>query len=123
MKCPKCGKIYNDKTSRFCQDCGSRLIIEKRTVTPAVVPTMDPEKGSLDTQLVSRKISEYSHEARLADRVYKSYVTNGVSRLDKVNGRFLATQTVKLDIIIEQNQQMIQQNRTIINLLRKISEK
>ncbi len=46
MKCPKCGKIYNDKTSRFCQDCGSRLIIEKRTVTPAVVPTMDPEKGS-----------------------------------------------------------------------------
>lgn len=123
MKCPKCGKIYNDKNSRFCQDCGTRLITEPKPGVPTAIPTIDPEKGSLDTQLVNRKITEYSYEAQLADKVYKSYITNGVSRLDKVNGRFLATQTVKLDIIIEQNQQLIDQNKTIIDLLRKISEK
>ena len=124
MKCPECGKIYNDNVSKFCTDCGVKLIKE---VTPTMIPTIDPEKGSLDTQLVNQKISEYSHEAKLADRVYKSYVTNGISRLDKINGRFLASQTVKLDVLIEQNkqliQQKIQQNDKIIKLLEKISEK
>lgn len=120
MKCPECGKIYNDNVSKFCTDCGVKLIKE---VTPTMIPTIDPEKGSLDTQLVNQKISEYSHEANLADRVYKSYVTNGISRLDKINGRFLASQTVKLDILIEQNKQLIQQNDKIIKLLEKISDK
>ena len=123
MKCPECGKIYNDNVSKFCTDCGVKLIKETNEVTPTMIPTIDPEKGSLDTQLVNQKISEYSHEAKLADRVYKSYVTNGISRLDKVNGRFLASQTVKLDILIEQNKQLIQQNDKIIQLLEKISEK
>ena len=123
MKCPECGKIYNDNVSKFCTDCGVKLIKETNEVTPTIIPTIDPEKGSLDTQLVNQKISEYSHEAKLADRVYKSYVTNGISRLDKINGRFLASQTVKLDVLIEQNKQLIQQNDKIIKLLEKISEK
>ena len=123
MKCPECGKIYNDNVSKFCTDCGVKLIKETNEVTPTMIPTIDPEKGSFDTQLVNQKISEYSHEAKLADRVYKSYVTNGISRLDKVNGRFLASQTVKLDVLIEQNKQLIQQNDKIIKLLKKISEK
>ena len=123
MKCPECGKIYNDNVSKFCTDCGVKLIKETNEVTPTIIPTIDPEKGSLDTQLVNQKISEYSHEAKLADRVYKSYVTNGISRLDKINGRFLASQTVKLDVLIEQNKQLIQQNDKIIELLEKISEK
>ncbi|WP_296853718.1 zinc ribbon domain-containing protein [uncultured Methanobrevibacter sp.] len=123
MKCPECGKIYNDNVSKFCTDCGVKLIKETNEVTPTMIPTIDPEKGSLDTQLVNQKISEYSHEAKLADRVYKSYVTNGISRLDKINGRFLASQTVKLDVLIEQNKQLIQQNDKIIELLEKISEK
>lgn len=123
MKCPECGKIYNDDVSKFCTDCGVKLIKETNEVTPTMIPTIDPEKGSLDTQLVNQKISEYSHEAKLADRVYKSYVTNGISRLDKINGRFLASQTVKLDVLIEQNKQLIQQNDKIIQLLEKISEK
>ena len=123
MKCPECGKIYNDNVSKFCTDCGVKLIKETNEVTPTMIPTIDPEKGSLDTQLVNQKISEYSHEANLADRVYKSYVTNGISRLDKINGRFLASQTVKLDVLIEQNKQLIQQNDKIIKLLKKISEK
>ena len=108
MKCPECGKIYNDNVSKFCTDCDVKLIKETNEVTPTMIPTIDPEKGSLDTQLVNQKISEYSHEAKLADRVYKSYVTNGISRLDKINGRFLASQTVKLDVLIEQNKQLIQ---------------
>ena len=113
-------KTYND-SSRFCMDCGVRLVNE--VVPQTVTPTVDSVVGSLDVQLVNRKISEYSHEARLADRVYKSYVTDGISRLDKVNGRFLASQTVKLDILIEQNKELIEQNRNIIKLLEKIIEK
>lgn len=124
MKCPKCNKIY-DNENRFCIDCGSELVDEKELieVNPARIPTVESEIGSLDVQLVNKKISQYSQEAELADKVYKSYVTMGISRLDKINGRFLASQTIKLDILIEQNKQLIEQNNTIINLLKKISEK
>ena len=121
MKCPKCGKKYNDENTNFCVDCGVKLVDD--TQIPTLVGTVDAEKGSLDTQLVNRKISEYSHESKLADKVYKAYVTNGISRLDKVNGRFLASQTIKLDFLIEQNQQLIKQNDVIIDLLTKIYEK
>lgn len=122
MKCPNCGKTFNNE-SKFCIDCGVELIAENKILNPTLIPSVDPEKGSLDTQLVNRKISEYSHEAQLADKVYKSYVTNGISRLDKVNGRFLASQTIKLDVLIEQNKELINQNNKIIKLLEKISEK
>lgn len=124
MKCPQCGKTYG-KNNRFCIDCGSELVDENEiaTVNPSVIPTVDPEVGSLDVQLVNRKSSQYQQEAKLADKVYKSYVTNGLSRLDKVNGRFLAAQTIKLDVLIEQNKQLINQNNRIIELLEKIYEK
>lgn len=121
MKCPKCGKKYDDETTNFCTDCGVKLVDDAQI--PTLVGTIDAEKGSLDTQLVNRKISEYSHESKLADKVYKAYVTNGISRLDKVNGRFLASQTIKLDVLIEQNQQLIEQNNVIIDLLTKIYKK
>lgn len=127
--CPECQKKFSDDTN-FCTDCGVKLIkeselkpIDSQYENPSVIPTVDPEMGSLDTQLVNRKISEYKNEASLADQVYKAYVTNGISRLDKINGRFLASQTIKLDVIIEQNQQLIEQNNAIIKLLEKISEK
>ncbi|WP_296874678.1 zinc ribbon domain-containing protein [uncultured Methanobrevibacter sp.] len=124
MKCPKCNKTYN-KGNKFCIDCGTELIEDKNLVevNPSVIPTVESEIGSLDVQLVNKKISQYTQEAELADRVYKSYVTMGISRLDKINGRFLASQTIKLDILIEQNKQLIEQNNTIIKLLEKISEK
>ena len=54
------------------------------------------------------KQKDYLVEARLADGVYKSYVTDGVSRLEKVNGRFMAAQNMKLDLLIEQNNRIIQ---------------
>ena len=124
MKCPKCNKTYSDK-NKFCMDCGSKLVDENDIVkmNPTVVPHVESEIGSLDVQLVNKKASQYRQEAELADKVYKSYITNGISRLDKVNGRFLASQTIKLDILIEQNKQLIEQNNTIINLLEKINEK
>ena len=65
---------------------------------------------------VNNRKKEYKIEAKLADKVYKSYVTDGVSRLEKVNGRFMASQTVKLDMLVEQNEK-------IINLLEEISSK
>lgn len=124
MKCPTCGRKYGEE-NKFCIDCGSELVEDKEltVVNPSIIPTVDPELGSLDVQLVNQKISQYKHEANLADKVYKSYVTNGISRLDKVNGRFLAAQTIKLDVLIEQNKQLISQNNTIIELLEKIYEK
>lgn len=111
MKCPNCNKTYEDG-NKFCVDCGTELVYENgiANVNPAVIPTIESEIGSLDVQLVNKKISQYSQESQLADKVYKSYVTHGISRLDKVNGRFLATQTIKLDILIEQNKQLIEQN-------------
>ena len=64
----------------------------------------------------NNKKKDYLIESKLADNVYKSYVTDGISRLDKVNGRFMAAQNMKLDILIEQNTKIIQ-------LLEKIAKK
>lgn len=70
----------------------------------------------------------YNNEVNKADKVYKAYV-KGISRLDKVNGRFLASQLVKLEVlnqqnnqIIEQNTELIGQNKEIIKLLKEIAE-
>ena len=124
MKCPKCNKTYGNE-NKFCIDCGTELIDENKLVdiTQSKKPTVESEIGSLDVQLVNKKTSQYKLEAESADKVYKAYVTNGLSRIDKVNGRFLASQTIKLDILIEQNKQLIDQNNTIIQLLEKISNK
>ena len=62
------------------------------------------------------KKRDYLIESKLADNIYKSYVTDGISRLEKINGRFMAAQNMKLDIIIEQNTKIIQ-------LLEKIAKK
>ena len=64
----------------------------------------------------NNKKNDYLIEAKLADNIYKSYVTDGISRLDKINGRFMAAQNMKLDILIEQNTKIIQ-------LLEKIAKK
>lgn len=66
------------------------------------------------------KKEEYIHDAKLADKVYKAYITDGLSRLEKVNGRFLASQTIKMDILIEQNNSLLKQNNEIIRLLEKL---
>lgn len=76
-------------------------------------------------------ISEiYKEDAKKADKVYKAYITGGISRLDKVNGRFLASQLIKLEVlnqqnkrIISQNNEIIEQNNEIIELLREIARK
>lgn len=76
-------------------------------------------------------ISEiYKEDAKKADKVYKAYITGGFSRLEKVNGRFLASQLIKLEVInqqnnriIQQNNEVIEQNNEIIELLRQIAEK
>ena len=74
------------------------------------------EQNKVKEAYFKSKEEEYKHDSNLADKLYKAYVTNGVSRIEKVNGRFLASQTLKLDILI-------QQNNEIIKLLKKIAEK
>jgi hypothetical protein len=60
------------------------------------------------TLFIEERREEYVREAKLADKVYKSYITDGVSRLEKINGRFLASLSIKTDILIEQNNRIIQ---------------
>jgi ribosomal protein L40E len=67
------------------------------------------------TQFIEKRKDSYVTEAKLADEVYKAYVTDGLSRLDKVNGRFLASQSIKTDILIEQNNRIIALLESIIN--------
>ena len=73
---------------------------------------------------------QFKEDAKKAERVYKAYVTYGVSRLEKINGRFLASQLIKLDLlnkqnkrIIEQNDSLIEQNGEIIDLLTQLVKK
>ena len=73
---------------------------------------------------------KYKEDAKKADKVYKAYVTSGLSRIEKINGRFLAYHLVKLDILnqqnkhlIEQNDRIIEQNDNIIELLTQLVNK
>ena len=73
---------------------------------------------------------KYKEDAKKADKVYKAYVTSGLSRIEKINGRFLASHLVKLDILnqqnkhlIEQNNRIIEQNDNIIELLAQLVNK
>jgi hypothetical protein len=68
------------------------------------------------TRYIQDKKAEYIIESKLSDQVYKAYINDGISRIEKVNGRFLASQTIKLDMLIEQNNK-------IIELLDKIANK
>ena len=65
-------------------------------------------KTAAKTKFIEERKAEYITEAKLADEVYKAYVTDGLSRLEKVNGRFLASQSIKTDIMIEQNNRIIE---------------
>jgi len=67
------------------------------------------------TQFIEKRREEYIREAKLADKVYKAYVTDGISRLEKVNGRFLASQSIKTDILIEQNNRIIELLELMVN--------
>lgn len=67
------------------------------------------------TEFIESRRDEYAAEAKLADHVYKAYITDGVSRLDKINGRFLASQSIKTDILIEQNNRIIELLESIVN--------
>ncbi|MTK63287.1 MAG: zinc ribbon domain-containing protein [Methanobacterium sp.] len=60
------------------------------------------------TKFIENRKAEYATEAKLADQVYKAYITDGLSRLEKVNGRFLASLSMKNDILIEQNNRIIE---------------
>ena len=119
--CPKCKKIYKGYS---CPNCGTAYPVDAE------------HKKKVQTKMDNRSTIEreygfsykdvakiYREDAKKADMVYKSYITNGVSRIEKVNGRFLASQLVKLDILSQQNNQIIKQNNEIIELLKEIAKK
>lgn len=100
-KCPKCNSKYEDNNSYYCINCGSKLI------------DLKSPKGR---KRAFHKTGDYRIDLKIAEEIYKIYDENGVARFDNVNGRLLASQTRKIDILIEQN------NR-IINLLERIANK
>ena len=126
--CENCGKIYTN--SEICPKCGTHNLNkeEKEKLKEENEQKYQNKKDKRD------KINEqygftndelfrmYNDESKQADKVYKAFVTDGISRLEKVNGRFLASQLIKLDVLTQQNNQIIQQNTEIIDLLKKIAE-
>lgn len=108
-ECPKCGEKYEDNNNNYCINCGSRLIN---------INSLNKPKSNISKhkKRAYYKTGDYARDLRIAEELYKIYDKNGVARLDNVNGRFLASQTRKMDILIEQN------NR-IISLLEKIANK
>ena len=58
---------------------------------------------------------DYVIDSVISDAVYDTYVTRGVSRVNKINGILLASQTMKLDAIIEQNNKIIELLEEIAN--------
>ncbi len=107
-KCRECG-LNNDVKLEYCERCGTKF--EKK------VKGMERKDDAVvGADFDAQKILNYKNDVELADLLYKAYATLGISRLDKIDGRFLASQTIKLDTIIEQNTK-------IIELLQKIAEK
>jgi rRNA maturation endonuclease Nob1 len=121
LRCEKCKEEFElnpdenpENFNNECDECGGKL----RYIEIRVVPRKEIRKGTrkrkktpnLSPEQIQelQKIKQYQENARKADRLYKAYVTDGVSRLDKINGRFLATQTLMLEKIIEQNNHMIE---------------
>ncbi len=92
-KCPNCGRKYGENDNNYCIECGSGLIDMKH-----------------------KRTGDYRKDLRIAEELYQIYDKNEAVRFDNVNGRLLASQTRKIDLLIEQN------NR-IIGLLEKIANK
>ena len=93
--------------TNFLGNAGTKNL-QSTLITIGKESTLEDMRNYMDYTLnriiyVENKGNEYRLEAKLADKVYKSYITDGVSRIDKVNGRFMASQNIKLDMLIEQN--------------------
>ena len=48
----------------------------------------------------AQKILNYKNDVELADLLYKAYVTLGISRLDKIDGRFLLVKQLNLILLL-----------------------
>lgn len=107
-ECPKCGNKYDENNNNYCIDCGSRLINLNHSR-----PTSNITKYK---QRAYYKTGDYIRDLRIAEELYNIYDKNSVSKSDTVNGYLLASQTKKIDILIEQNNK-------IISLLEKIANK
>ncbi|WP_298521288.1 hypothetical protein [uncultured Methanobrevibacter sp.] len=103
--CQNCGKIYKD--SEICPNCGTYTIHNEEEIRRIKEENKkikeEREQEYLNKIDKREKINEeygftndeifkiYHDEAKQADKVYRAYVTYGISRIEKVNGRFLAS--------------------------------
>ena len=114
--CPECNKsartiskkvydnILNKKKTKSLEIVKKKE--NKKKTEKKIIESIGP--GKVSNINISLKQNQFRREAKQADILYKSYITGGVSRLDKINGRFLAMQTLKLDVLIEQNNNIIE---------------
>ena len=108
----KGGAELKEKNDAYYEEKRKKKKLANRTTT-------EKEYGFYFDDLAEK----YKEEAKKADKVYKAYVTSGLSRIEKINGRFLASHLVKLDILNQQNKHLIEQNDNIIELLTQLVNK
>ena len=96
MICPNCKKTYTEDNV-FCVDCGTRLVYENNVKTKET----PIERFSNRVKTSKPKTEEYPNKP-------------------KDNRIELSNSDNKLDVIIQQNRELIKQNKRIIDLLEKL---
>ena len=55
----------------------------------------------------AQKILNYKNDVELADLLYKAYTTLGISRLDKIDGRFLLVKQLNLILLLNRKLKLL----------------
>lgn len=105
MICPHCEIHYRNEDVNFCSECGTKLIKCRSLDETEQFPHKETHNHDYG----------FGKDVMLADEIYNQYRVNGINRVDKINGRLLASQTVKLDTIIQQNSKIIELLEIIAN--------
>ena len=101
--------MYGEDFSGLCETIINNDIIPASTYISQIIFGMDIKFNHNHQWICIHALQYVTH-------LYETYITCGIPRVNKINGILLASQTMKLDTIIEQNSK-------IIELLEKIAKK
>lgn len=93
----------------------------KKILTTIGIDNLENEKNYFNSTLKNIQYivdvkKEREQDNIIIDSEYKYYINAGLSKMDKFHGRFMASQNIKMDTLIEQNEK-------IIGLLEEIAKK
>lgn len=97
MYCPKCKRTYNDDNI-YCVECGTRLVKDRRS-KPDETP-----------------IKRFSNRVKTSKPQADETITQ-----NQAKPRQMSSTDQKLDVLILQNKELIDQNKKIIELLEKLA--